>query len=118
MFCGIVEFPLKIAFDLETTPYIYFELPGDLSARGPAASICAPHISHIRNRCDVGLRRYKDILQMHGVNSSHQDGKSSASCMLGAQNRSDLPKLPFGRCFQIEPRWELTWLKVSNYGIT
>lgn len=42
MFCGIVEFPLKIAFDLETTPYIYFELPGDLSARGPAASICAP----------------------------------------------------------------------------
>lgn len=55
---------------------------------------------------------------MHRVNSSHQDGKSSASCMLGARNRYDLPKLPFGRCFQIEPRWELTWLKVSNYGIT
>lgn len=42
MACGIVGFPLKIAFDLETTPYIYFELPGDLSARGPAAWICAP----------------------------------------------------------------------------
>ena len=50
MFCGIVEFPLKIAFDLETTPYIYFELPGDLSARGPATSICAPQSSHIRKQ--------------------------------------------------------------------
>ena len=50
MACGIVKFPLKIAFDLETTPYIYFELPGDLSARGPAAWICAPHISHIRKQ--------------------------------------------------------------------
>lgn len=42
MACGIVGIPLEIAFDLETTPYIYFELPGDLSARGPAAWICAP----------------------------------------------------------------------------
>lgn len=67
MACGIVGFLLGIAFDLETTPYIYFELPGDLSARGPAASICAPHISHMRNRCDVGLRRHKGFLHMHGV---------------------------------------------------
>lgn len=61
----------------------------------------------------TGFCRCKDFLHMHRVNSSHQDGKSSASCMLGARNRSDLPKLPFGRCFHIEPRWELTWSKVS-----
>ena len=66
----------------------------------------------------TGFCRYKDILQMHHVNSSHQDGKSSASCMLRARNRSDKTSQSCHLVVASKLNQDGTWLKVSNYGIT
>ncbi len=59
--------PIGHCFDLETTPYIYFELPGDLSARGPPASICVTAISCTRCQRPSPGRQIERFLYVGGL---------------------------------------------------